>query len=906
LTTPSHTNAKDLVLKALSSSEQTGLSAAQVPTARERFGWNELATVAPEPAWKKFLAQFSDVVVWILFAAAVISGTMGEWTNTAAILAIVLLNAMLGFFQEAKAEKSLAALQRLAAPTAKVIRDAILASIPARELVPGDLVEIEAGDNVPADLRLLTAFAMRVEEAALTGESLPVEKDAELVLPESTPLADRRNMAYTSTVVANGQGRGVVVATGMETEIGRIAGLLQTYDRTPTPLQLQLAKLGRTLVIICLVLVGIIFLLGLLHGKSWFDTLLSSVSLAVAAVPEGLPAVVTTALALGLQRMSRRNALVRKLPSVETLGCVSVICSDKTGTLTHNEMTVRELQVGGVQYRVTGSGYAPQGEFLKVSPDSEQPVKLTGEDAQVALRVAAYCNHTQVQPGKTEGTWDVIGDPTEGALIVLATKGGVTTDDKKPEVVQELPFDADRKAMSVLLKDESGHRVQYTKGAPEGILEKCISERRDNKELPLTDERRREIIGANGEMASRALRALALAYRDDDGAEPAIDENGLTFAGLVGMIDPPREEVKQAVVRCREAGIRPVMITGDHPATATSIARELGIASETDRVVSGQDLDAMSDEELTANVEQIAVYARVAPEHKLRVVRAWKDRGEIVAMTGDGVNDVPAVKAADIGIEMGISGTDVTREASSMVLMDDNFASIVNAVEEGRSIYDNIQKFLIFLLSCNAGELMLMLFASLLGWPTPLLPVQLLWMNLVTDGFPALALAMEPPEPGLMSQTPRSAGTSILSWQLGSVILFRGLLLAAVTLVAFALLLGPEGENVANARTMTFCIMVYGQLFLALAARSRVWTFWQLGPTTNLYVFAAVAVSVLLQVGIIALLFTRTIFKATTQAPLEWVAILALALTPVTVIELVKLGRQFFGRSNQSDSSEAS
>jgi Ca2+-transporting ATPase len=407
-------------------------------------------------------------------------------------------------------------------------------------------------------------------------------------------------------------------------------------------------------------------------------------------------------------------------------------------------------------------------------------------------------------------------------------------------------------------------------------------------------------------MASRALRALALAYRDDDGAEPAIDENGLTFAGLVGMIDPPREEVKQAVVRCREAGIRPVMITGDHPATATSIARELGIASETDRVVSGQDLDAMSDEELTANVEQIAVYARVAPEHKLRVVRAWKDRGEIVAMTGDGVNDAPAVKAADIGIEMGISGTDVTREASSMVLMDDNFASIVNAVEEGRSIYDNIQKFLIFLLSCNAGELMLMLFASLLGWPTPLLPVQLLWMNLVTDGFPALALAMEPPEPGLMSQTPRSAGTSILSWQLGSVILFRGLLLAAVTLVAFALLLGPEGENVANARTMTFCIMVYGQLFLALAARSRVWTFWQLGPTTNLYVFAAVAVSVLLQVGIIALLFTRTIFKATTQAPLEWVAILALALTPVTVIELVKLGRQFFGRSNQSDSSEAS
>ncbi|MDA1052233.1 MAG: cation-translocating P-type ATPase [Planctomycetota bacterium] len=902
MTTPSHATERELVLQTLSSSEQSGLSAAQVTAAREQFGWNELATVAPEPAWKKFLAQFSDVVVWILIAAAVISGAMGEWTNTVAILAIVLLNALLGFFQEAKAEKSLAALQSLAAPTAKVIRDEKLASIPARELVPGDLVEIEAGDNVPADLRLLTAFAMRVEEAALTGESLPVEKDAELELPESTPLADRRNMAYTSTVLANGQGRGVVVATGMETEIGRIAGLLQTYDRTPTPLQLQLAKLGRTLVIICLALVGIIFLLGLLHGKSWLDTLLSSVSLAVAAVPEGLPAVVTTALALGLQRMARRNALVRKLPSVETLGCVSVICSDKTGTLTHNEMTVRELLAGGVQYRVTGSGYAPQGEFFQVSSDSEQPVKLTDEDAQVALRIAAYCNHAQVQPGETEGTWNVIGDPTEGALIVLATKGGVSSDDNKPEVVQELPFDAERKAMSVLLKDESGHRVQYTKGAPEGILEKCVSERRDNRVVPLTDERRREIIEANGEMASRALRALALAYRDDDGAEPTIDENGLTFAGLVGMIDPPREEVKQAVVRCREAGIRPVMITGDHPATATSIARELGIASETDRVVSGQDLDAMSDDELSAEVEHIAVYARVAPEHKLRVVRAWKDRGEIVAMTGDGVNDAPAVKAADIGIAMGISGTDVTREASSMVLMDDNFASIVNAVEEGRSIYDNIQKFLIFLLSCNAGELMLMLFASLLGWPTPLLPVQLLWMNLVTDGFPALALAMEPPEPGLMSRPPRSPRASILSWQLGSAILLRGLLLAAVGLVAFGLLLGPDGDNVATARTMAFCIMVYGQLFLALAARSQVWTFWQLGLTTNLYVLAAVAVSVLLQIGIIALPFTRTIFDVTTHTPLAWGVVFALALIPVTVIELVKLGRQFFGR-NPSDPS---
>ena len=901
----SHAQEKELVLQTLSSSKQTGLSASQVTASRDQFGWNELATVAPVPAWKKFLAQFSDVVVWILIAAAFISGAMGEWTDTAAIVTIVLLNALLGFYQEGKAEKSLAALQSLAAPKAKVVRDEKLASIAARELVPGDLIEIEAGDNVPADLRLLTAFAMRIEEAALTGESLPVEKDAELVLPESTALADRRNMAYTSTVLANGQGRGVVVATGMQTEIGRIAGMLQTYEREPTPLQRQLAKLGRALVIICLVLVGIIFLLGLLHGNSWFEALLSSVSLAVAAVPEGLPAVVTTALALGLQRMAKRHALVRKLPSVETLGCVSVICSDKTGTLTHNEMTVRELLAGGVQYRVTGSGYAPEGEFFKAKSEDEQPVTLTDEDGQAALRVAAYCNHAQVQPGKTDGDWDVIGDPTEGALVVLATKGGLSSSDKKPEVVQELPFDADRKAMSILRKDDAGHRVQYTKGAPAGILEKCISERWDNHVIALTDERRRAITEANDEMASRALRVLALAYRDDDGAEPTIDENCLTFAGLVGMIDPPREEVKQAVVRCREAGIRPVMITGDHPATAMAIAKELGIASETDRVVTGQELDAMSDDDLAANVEHIAVFARVAPEHKLRVVRAWKGRGEIVAMTGDGVNDAPAVKAADIGIAMGITGTDVTREAAAMVLMDDNFASIVNAVEEGRAIYDNIRKFLIFLLSCNAGELMLMLIASMLGWPIPLIPVQLLWINLVTDGLPALALAMEPPEPGLMRRRPRRSSESMLSWSLGGVVLGQGALLAAVGLVAFRFHY-HQASDLDQARTMTFCVVVYAELFRALAARSRLLTFWQLGPATNLYVFGAVAVSSLLQVGIIVVPFTRTIFNATSHTTMEWALVFGLALVPVTVIELAKLGRQFFGRNHPTESLGAS
>jgi Ca2+-transporting ATPase len=888
-----HAVAVAQVVEHWNSDAERGLDQSLIETRRRSHGWNLLAASAPEPAWKRFLAQFRDVVVWILIAAAIISGVMGEWTDAAAILAIVLLNALLGFFQEERAEKALAALQRMSAPLAKVFRAGQLASVPARELVPGDLVAIEAGDNVPADIRLLQSFALRVQEASLTGESVPVEKDAALILPETTALADRRNMAYMSTVVANGQGRGIVVAVGMQTEIGRIAGLLQTYEREPTPLQRRLAEMGNVLVTVCLALVGLIFIVGILHGRPLIEALLSSVSLAVAAVPEGLPAVVTVSLALGLQRMVKRNALVRKLPSVETLGCVSVICSDKTGTLTRNEMTVRELWVGNSQYRVTGAGYAPRGEFLKVESGEERTVKPDGfQGLKIALRIAAYCNHAQVQPGESEGTWKVIGDPTEGALIVLAMKGEALSGERQPRIVQELPFDSDRKAMSVVIADDKDQFIQYTKGAPESILTRCVAEQRDEDVIPLTDARRQKIVQTNAEMAGRALRVLALAYRADARALPQIDESDLIFAGLVGMIDPPREEVKEAVVRCREAGIRPVMITGDHPATAHAIARELGIAAEADRVVTGQDLQAQSADELTANVDRISVYARVAPEHKLHVVRAWQKRGEIVAMTGDGVNDAPAVKAADIGIAMGITGTDVTRETSAMVLMDDNFASIVNAVEEGRAIYDNIQKFLIFLLSCNAGELMLMLFASLLGWPAPLLPVHLLWINLVTDGLPALALAMEPPEPGIMTRPPRTSRESILSWSLGATCLYQGFLLAFVGLIAFAMFRGHDPEHVERARAVTFCIVVFGELFRSLAARSRIWTFWQLGAFTNPYLFGAVAVSALLQVAIITFPALHPVFEMKHHTLREWEVLVLLALTPVTIIELTKLMAQ--------------
>lgn len=885
-----HAATPESVLQEFASNERAGLSGQQVLAAREKHGWNELAAAKHRPAWRKFLDQFSDLVVQILLVAAVIAGTMGEWTDTCAIIAIVLLNAILGFFQEEKAEKALAALQSMAAPTARVIRDGQLASVPGRDLVPGDIVEIEAGDSVPADLRLVNISSLRIQEASLTGESEAVEKDAKDVLPRDTAVADRRNMAYMSTITTGGQGRGVVVATGMQTEIGHIANLLQSYEREPTPLQKHLAKIGRVLVIICLILVGLIFLLGLLRGHPLLEALLSSVSLAVAAVPEGLPAVVTTALALGLQRMVKRNALIRKLPSVETLGCVSVICSDKTGTLTRNEMTVREVSAGGSHFRVTGAGYSPQGEFFRSTDEQSQPINAKAEnDLHAVLRIGAYCSRAQVQQAESEGNWQVIGDPTEGALVVLAMKAGVETQDHKPNVVQELPFDSERKAMSVLVRHKSSSHVQYTKGAPDELLARCATELRNDEVVDLTDKRRQELRQTNLEMAERALRVLGVAYRDIDGAHPEIDESDLTFAGMVGMIDPPREEARQAVAKCREAGIRPVMITGDHPATARAIAHELGIASNSDRVVTGQELEAMSDEDLKQNVADISVYARVAPDHKLRVIRAWKSHGHIVAMTGDGVNDAPAVKAADIGIAMGINGTDVTREASSMILMDDNFASIVNAVEEGRAIYDNIQKFLLYLLSCNAGELMLMLIASILGWPLPLLPVHLLWINLVTDGLPALALAMEPPERGIMSRKPRPAHESILNWNLGALCLFQGLLLAVVALIAFGIYYGDNHEQVTRARTVTFCVVVFDQLFRSFAARSRTWTFWQLGPFTNPYLFAAVTASALLQFGIMLFPLTASIFQAVSHVWTEWEIILLLGLTPVTIIESTKL-----------------
>ncbi len=874
-----------------------GLTATGVLDRRRQFGANELAETPPLPVWRKLLAQFRDLVIWILIVAAIIAGVLGEWADSAAICAIVLVNGLIGFLQEEKASRALASLRKLSSPMAKAIRDGVVQLVPARELVPGDRIELEAGDNVPADARLVSSFGLRIQEAALTGESVPADKEADCVLSKDASPGDRRNMVYMGTVTASGKASAIVVATGMDTELGRIAGMLQRTIPEQTPLQRRLAELGKVLVVVCLLIVLIIFGLQLARGGAILDTLLISVSLAVAAVPEGLPAVVTLSLALGLQRMVARNALIRKLPSVETLGSVTVICSDKTGTLTRNEMTVREIVTGNVRYQVTGAGYAPRGKFMKIAAEQDsQPVPVDPRDEPDLIQVltaAAYCNNSMVSPrGDGSDSWQVIGDPTEGALFVAALKAGVDVQEPERKIIFEIPFDSDRKAMSVVVRGADGTPVMYTKGAPESILAKCVSEWRDGKVEALSDARREVIMKWSSEMASRALRVLALASREHSGTRGSdYEESGLTFAGLAGMIDPPRSEAGDAVKKCRAAGIRPIMITGDHPETASAIARELNIAGEGDRVATGQELDNTTDEELAVNVDRISVYARVSAEHKLRVVRAWKTRGQVVAMTGDGVNDAPAVKAADIGIAMGVTGTDVTKEASDMVLTDDNFASIVNAVEQGRGIFDNIQKFVHYLLSCNAGEVMLMFLAALFGWPVPLIAIQILWINLVTDSLPALALGVEPPERDIMTRPPRSPGEAVISRSDGLQILFHGMLVAVVGATGFWFVYQGEEANLARARTVTFCIVAFSQLFFSIGCRSQRYTLPELGLFSNHQLIGAIVISCLLQFSVVSLPFAQPVFEVATHLSWEWLLICLLALTPVTVIEVIKILR---------------
>jgi Ca2+-transporting ATPase len=876
---------------------KAGLDENEAKERLKKAGPNFL-TEGKRPSWAGiFIDQFKDFMVLVLMAATLISGILGEYTDAIAIIAIVLLNAFLGFVQEVKAERSLSALKKLSAPKAKVLRGGQWTRIEATELVPGDIVSVSGGDRIPADVRFLKAETLYVEESALTGESVPVAKTSERLPGGDIPLGDRKNMGYMGTMVVRGTGIGVVVATGMATEMGRIAHLIDTAGEVETPLKRRLEQLGKVLIAVSLLLTALVVVTGILRGHEVYKMFLAGVSLAVAAIPEGLPAIVTVALALGVQRMIKRKAIVRKLPSVETLGCATVICSDKTGTLTQNKMTVTHIWTDGKMVEVTGSGFSPEGEFRSdgraLRPLDHQPLRRV-------LEISALCNNARLlEETKKAGVfrkekveWRVDGDPTEGALAVVAAKAGMAAENLGGEWtrIREFPFDHERKMMSVLLERRDGRKVLYAKGAPDVLLSRCTHIVYQGKILPLTDALRAVVLKINEELASRALRNLAFAYRELERSATAKQdwqlERGLTFAGLAGMIDPPREEVKDSILRCKQAGIRTVMITGDHQATADAIALELGIKRPGGLTVTGTDLYNMSDEEFLNKVNDIDVYARVSPEHKLRIVKALQRQGHVVAMTGDGVNDAPAIKAADIGIAMGQSGTDVSREASSLVLADDNFATIVAAIEEGRNIYENIRKFIAYLLASNVGEILIMFLAMLAGLPLPLVPIQILWVNLVTDGLPAMALGVDPAEETSMARPPRNSREGVFARGIGWKIVTRGLFIGLCSLAAFWVTYEEFPDDLVKAQTVAFATLVLAQLVYVFDCRSRTTIFGR-SPLDNMALVLAVLSSAFLLLAVIYYPPLQPVFRTVPLGLREWVLVVVTSALPVLVAGLL-------------------
>ena len=869
-----------------------GLTVDEAHARLGREGANELRKGQAASPWAIFAGQFQSLVIWVLIGAAVVSAVLGELADGVAIVAIVILNAIIGFAQEYRAERAVAALARLAAPRARVVRDGRAAILPAAEIVRGDLLLLDAGDLVAADARLVEAAVLRASEAPLTGESEPVEKHARVCAP-GTPLADRRNMVFLGTSVASGSGRAVVAATGMATEVGHIATLLETASSGETPLQRKLDQVARRLLWACSGIVAIVFLLGTLRGIALGELFLGAVSLAVAAIPEGLPAVVTIALALGVSRMVRRNALVRRLPSVETLGAAEVICTDKTGTLTVGEMTARKLVTSDGIFTVSGEGYATDGAIFAHGGEADPAADAVLHDL---LRTAAGCNDAEIT--RQDGRPVVVGDPTEGALLVVAGKGGVTRDTIEAAMPRlgAIPFDSDRKRMTVIRRRD-GQLWALVKGAPEVVLERCATILTAQGREVLTEIKRARMLEASALMANDALRVLAFAERALDafcaeGQPRAEDvERDLTFLGLVGLQDPPRAEAREAVQKCKRAGIRTVMITGDHPDTARAIARELGMLERGDEVIVGRELDSLSDSGLVERVQRAAVYARVTAEHKLRIVRAWKARGAVVAMTGDGVNDAPALREASIGIAMGISGTEVTKEAADIVITDDNFASIVAAVEEGRGIYDNIRKTLAYLLAGNAGELAVMLMAVLIGWPLPLLPIQLLWINLVTDGLPALALATDPIDPGVLSRPPRRPDAQLMDRAFLGRLAVTGVLTATAALVAFGYEFRID-RNTVDARNAAFSVLVIAELFRSFGARSDTRTVWEVGLVSNMRLFAIVMASFALQLVIHHTPVFERLFGTEPISMLQCLAWIVLGSLPLIALEGLKLARR--------------
>ena len=850
---------------------RSGLSPRQARQRLEQYGPNQLAGAPKKPLWARFLDQLRDPMILVLLAAAALSliSSGGEdWVEAVIILVIVVVNACISISQENSAEKALEALQKMSAPLAKVVRGGEQVRLETAELVPGDIIVLEAGDLVPADARILECANLKADESAMTGESVPVDKQAGEVLPPETVLGDRTNMVISSTVITNGRAVCVVTDTGMNTEVGRIAGMLMGEEDASTPLQRKLAEISKTLSFVCLAVCAVMFGVGMLYHRPILEMLMAAVSLAVAAIPEGLPAIVTIVLALGVQRMVKHNAIVKKLPAVETLGCAGVICSDKTGTLTQNRMTVTQVWTSGDRHR------------------------------REVLTIGALCNDTVLSPdGRTAG------DPTETAFVDAALAEGLDKNLLEREMPRaaELPFDSDRKLMSTVhpLPEHPGRYRVMVKGAPDVLLSRCTHMLAGGA-VPLTASLARDAEAANASMAEQALRVLACGYKDVDRlpSSPASQEleTGLTFAGLVGMIDPPRMEVKEAVARCYAAGIRPVMITGDHKLTAVAIAKELDIFRSGDLAITGEDLDFMPQELLEQDVDKFAVYARVSPEHKMRIVKAWQKKGMVVAMTGDGVNDAPALKAADIGCAMGITGTDVAKGAADMILTDDNFATIVKAVEQGRGIYSNIKKAIHYLLSCNIGEIVTLFLATLFNFhQPPLVAVQLLWLNLVTDSLPALALGMEPVEPSVMSEKPRSASEPLFNRAFSIRLAWQGVMVGLLTLAAYWLgeyVLSDPSAADATANTMAFATLTFCQLFHAFDVRSETQSIARIGLTTNPAMNKAFLVGMVLQLSVLLIPPLMGVFQVCPLNGVEWLVVLGLSLTPLVVCETEKAVRR--------------
>jgi Ca2+-transporting ATPase len=912
-----HTLAVPQTLERLETNAQIGLTLQQVSARQAQFGPNEIQETGGRTPLEILIDQFTNVMLLMLIAVAFVSGILDiqdrDFPKDAiAIFLIVILNGLLGYLQESRAEKALAALKNMASPLVVTIRDGKSVEISAKELVPGDVILLEAGVQVSADSRVIEASNLQVREAALTGEAQGVTKQPNVTLPENTSLGDRINIVYQGTEVVFGRAKAVVINTGMNTELGRIAAMIQGVESEPTPLQQRMTQLGNVLVTGSLILVALVVVGGTIANQSAFRDLLEiSLSMAVAVVPEGLPAVITVTLALGTQRMVKRNALIRKLPAVETLGSVTTICSDKTGTLTQNKMVVQKVQTASYSLFVTGDGYEPLGEFKLENPSGNGHVPAIASEqlqsdpeVRSLLLSCVLCNDAQLQEEKQQ--WTILGDPTEGALLALAGKAQLDRQklSRLMPRVNEFPFSSETKRMSTICKQPSGEGAygMYTKGSPELTLDRCTQIQQAGAIQPLTAEKREEILDQNNLMAAQGLRVLGFAYKPLTDVFPADTsqdqaEQQLVWLGLVGMLDAPRPEVRSAVAKCRQAGIRPVMITGDHPLTAKVIASDLGIAQSGDQVLIGQQLEKLSQTELEQQVERVSVYARVSPEHKLRIVKALQSRGQFVAMTGDGVNDAPALKQADIGIAMGITGTDVSKEASDMVLLDDNFATIVAATEEGRVVYSNIRRFIKYILGSNIGEVLTIASAPLLlpVADVPLTPLQILWMNLVTDGFPALALAVEPPEPDVMKTPPNSPRESIFARGLGLYMVRIGIIFAILTITLMNWSYNHATNNYNEMlhpdrwKTMVFTTLCIAQMGHAIAVRSKTRLTIEVNPFSNPYVLGAVVITTILQLMLIYVEPLRNFFGTQLLDAFELLVCLGFSVLMFVWIELEKL-----------------